>query len=65
MNNRKRRRYELAEKWVECLNCSQEYVVENVIDERDTKGCPVCGSHAYEDPITNFTIGANSYDRIY
>ncbi|AFQ30410.1 TPA: hypothetical protein QCR36_003975 [Bacillus cereus] len=54
MTNR-RRKYEFAEKWVECLNCSQEYVIEYVIDERDTKGCPVCGSHAYEDPANEYS----------
>ena len=53
MNNRKRR-YEFTEKWVECLNCSQEYVIECAIDERDTKGCPVCGSHEHEDSTTRY-----------
>ncbi len=46
---------DFAEKWVECLNCSQEYIVEYVIDIRDTKGCPVCGSHEYEDPTLGFS----------
>lgn len=50
----RRRKYEFAEKWVECLNCSQEYVIEYAIDARDTKGCPVCGSHAYEDSNSEY-----------
>ncbi|MCR6786516.1 MULTISPECIES: hypothetical protein [Bacillus cereus group] len=50
-----RKEYEFSEKWVECLNCSQEYVIEHVIDERDTKGCPVCGSYAHEDPASEYS----------
>lgn len=45
----RKRKYEFAEKWVECLDCSFERVIEYAIDERDTKGCPVCGSHEYDD----------------
>lgn len=42
-------RYEFSEKWVECLNCSYERVIDLIIDEHDTKGCPICGSHEYEE----------------
>lgn len=48
------RTYEFTEKWVECLNCSQEYVIEYAIDESETKGCPVCGSHAYEETTSEY-----------
>lgn len=43
---------EYVEKWVECLNCSHEYVKEPFFEEHETKGCPVCGSHTYEDSTT-------------
>ena len=52
---RRKRIYDYTEKWVECLNCSQEYVVEQVISDEDTKGCPVCGSHAYDIPISDYS----------
>lgn len=52
---RQARDYGYTEKWVECLNCSQEYVVELVVNEQDTKGCPVCGSHAYDDPMSDYS----------
>ena len=50
----KRRKYEFGEKWVECLNCSQEYVKEYAIHERETKGCPVCGSHEHEETTSDY-----------
>ncbi|UOE58251.1 hypothetical protein [Cytobacillus oceanisediminis] len=54
MMKRRKKDFEFGEKWVECLNCSHEYVIENVIDERDTKGCPVCGSYAYEESANDY-----------
>lgn len=35
------------EKWVECLNCSYEYVIDHPMFEH--KGCPVCSSHTFEE----------------
>lgn len=49
MKSRKKS-YEFAEKWVDCLDCSKEYVVEPLIDA----GCPVCGSHEYEESINEY-----------
>lgn len=46
MKRGKKKKYDTGEKWVECLNCSQEYVIEAVVDG---KGCPVCGSYAFEE----------------
>ncbi|BCT30430.1 MULTISPECIES: hypothetical protein [Bacillus subtilis group] len=53
MTNREEQ-YELAEKWVVCLDCSFEYMVQNVVDDHDAKGCPICGSHTYEEPPNEF-----------
>lgn len=50
MKRNKKENYTSSEKWVECLNCSQEYVIEIIIDE---KGCPICGSFAYEESSPN------------
>lgn len=46
MKHGMKKKYDTGEKWVECLNCSQEYVIEAVVDG---KGCPVCGSYAFEE----------------
>lgn len=53
MNTRSEKQAVATEKWVECLNCSHEYVIEYVIDEKDA-GCPVCGSHTYEETTTEY-----------
>lgn len=47
------RRYEYAEKWVTCLNCSYERVIEYAIPDDEQEGCPICGSHAYEESMSS------------
>ena len=40
---------EFSEKWVQCVNCSHEYVKDTFFSQFETKGCPVCGSHTCDD----------------
>lgn len=45
----RKKKDEYAEKWVDCLNCLKQYVVEPVINA----GCPVCGSREFEESTGN------------